>query len=114
MNLNRQSGTLSVTGLRELNFANAHSFRAALISALSPDLKTIEIDLSQTANVDGAGLGALVALFETANQHQNGDGVAFRLRNPTATVQQMLELARLHHLFEIAPRSRLPEGALSP
>ena len=111
MNLNRQNGTLSVTGLRELNSANAHSFRTALATALSHDLQAIEIDLSQTHAVDGAGLGALVALYETTKEHRKREGFAIRLTNPTPTVQQMIELARLHHLFEITPPGGTPDGA---
>ena len=103
MNIILQNGTLSVTGLRELNSANAHSFRSAVATALSHDLQTIEIDLSQTQTVDGAGLGALVSLYETANEHRNHGGVAIRLTNPRPPVQQMIELTRLHHLFEITP-----------
>jgi len=102
MDIRRQNGTLSVTGLRELTSANAHTFRSAVAAALSHDLRRIEIDLSQTQAVDGAGLGALVSLYETANQYRNRDSVGIRLTNPTPSVQQMIELARLHRLFEIA------------
>ena len=112
MNINQQNGTLSVTGLRELNSTNAHSFRSAVATALSHDLQRIEIDLSQTQAVDGAGLGALVSLYETANEHGNRDGITFRLTNPRPSVQQMIELARLHHLFEIAPPGSHPDGVL--
>ena len=114
MNINQQNGTLSVTGLRELNAANAQAFRNALARALSHDLKAIEIDLSQTQAVDGAGLGALVALYETAKEHRKREGFAIRLTNPTPTVQQMIELARLHHLFEITQPGSTPDGALPP
>lgn len=114
MEINRQNKTLSVTGLRELNSANAHSFHSSVATALSLDLQTIEIDLSQTQTVDGAGLGALVALFETANQQRKQDGVAIRLSNPRPSVQQIIELARLHHLFEVTPPSNPPEVALRP
>ncbi len=114
MNINHQNGTLSVTGIRELNAANANAFRFALARALSQDLKAIEIDLSQTQAVDGAGLGALVALYETAKEHRKQEGFAIRLTNPTPTVQQMIELARLHHLFEITQPSGTPDGALPP
>ena len=114
MTINQQNGTLSVTGLRELNAANAQAFRCALVRALSHDLKAIEIDLSQTQAVDGVGLGALVALYETAKEQRNLEGFAIRLTNPTSTVQQMIELARLHHLFEIAPAGSTPDGARAP
>ena len=111
MNISRQNGTLSVTGLRELNSVNAHSFRSAVATALSQDLQTIEIDLSQTQAVDGAGLGALVSLYETANERSNQDGVTLRLTNPRPPVQQMIELTRLHHLFELTPPGSTPHEA---
>ena len=114
MNINQQNGTLRVTGLRELNSANAHTFRSSLARALSHDLQAIEIDLSQTQAVDGAGLGALVTLYETAKEHRKQEGFTIRLANPTPTVQQMIELARLHHLFEITQPDGTPNGALSP
>ena len=103
-----------MTGLRELNAANAHAFRSALARALSHDLQAIEIDLSQTQAVDGIGLGALVALYETAKEHRKREGFALRLTNPTPPVQQMIELARLHHLFEMTPPSSTPDGAGPP
>ena len=110
MNISQQNGTRSVTGLRELNSGNARLFHAAVAKGLSQDLQAIEIDLSQTQTVDGAGLGALVSLYETANEHREKNGLAMRLTNPTPTVQQMIELARLHHLFEIAPSGGTPDG----
>jgi anti-anti-sigma factor len=97
-----------------LNAANAKAFRAALARALSHDLKAIEIDLSQTQAVDGVGLGALVALYEAAKEQSKLEGFAIRLTNPTPTVQQMIELARLHHLFEITPPGNTPDGARPP
>jgi anti-anti-sigma factor len=114
MTINQLNGTLSVTGLRELNAANAQLFRLALARAWSQDLQAIEIDLSQTQAVDGAGLGALVALYETAKEHRKQDSIALRLSNPTPTVQQMIELARLHHLFEITQPGGTPDGTLPP
>jgi anti-anti-sigma factor len=114
MKMIQQNGTLSVTGLRELNAANAHAVRSALSRALSRDLHSIEIDLSQTQAVDGAGLGALVALYETAKERSRREGFAIRLTNPTPTVQQMIELARLHHLFEVTSPDAAPEGARLP
>ena len=110
MNMSRQNGTLSVTGPRQLNSATADAFHSALTTAISRDLRTIEIDLSQTQTVDGAGLGALVSLYETATEHWKLDGVRLRLTNPSPSVQQMIELARLHHLFEIAPPAGNPDG----
>ena len=108
MDINQQNGILSVTGLRELNAANAHLFHATVATALAHDLQAVEIDLSQTQMMDGAGLGALVSLYETASQHRKRAGFALRLANPRPRVQQLIELARLHHLFEITPPSPPP------
>ena len=107
MQISQQNGTLNVTGLRELNSANARLFHATVAQGLSQNLRAIEIDLSQTQTVDGAGLGALISLYETASEYRPRNGLAMRLTSPSPTVQQLIELARLHHLFEIAP----PGGA---
>jgi anti-anti-sigma factor len=103
MDITRQNGTLSVTDLRELNAENADSFQSAIGASLADDLRTIEIDLSQTQVVDGAGLGALVYLYEAAKKQIHPHTLSLRLKHPVPTVQQMLELARLHHFFEILP-----------
>ena len=113
MNITQKNGTLSVTGLRELNAANARLFHASVTTAWSHELQAIEIDLSQTHTLDGAGLGALVSLYETAGAQRKREGFALRLKNPSPSVQQILELARLHHLFEITlPGGPAPAGNL--
>jgi anti-anti-sigma factor len=113
MDICRQNGVLKVTGIRELTSDNTHSFHAAVATAFALDLQTIVIDLSQTHTVDGAGLGALVSLYEMANQPQSRDSVAIQLTNPTPEVQQIIELARLHHLFEITSPGT-PSGGAPP
>ena len=112
MDICRHNGVLKLTGIRELTSANTHSFNAAVATAFALDLQTIVIDLSQAHTVDGAGLGALVSLYEMANPEQNRGNVAIHLANPTPEVQQMIELARLHHLFEITPPGHTPDGTL--
>ncbi len=57
----------------------------------------IEIDLSQTSFVDSCGLGTLIALHKTACSRRG----MVRLLNPTPPVQQILELTRMHRIFEI-------------
>ena len=108
MNINQQNGTLNVSGLRELNAANAQAFRSALARDLSPDLHAIEIDLSHNPVRGRCRAGALVALYEAAKERRKPEGFALRLANPSPTVQQMIELARLHQLFEITQLDRRP------
>jgi anti-sigma B factor antagonist len=92
--------TLSITGIKELAAANSNSFRDQVRAALSDGQKIIEIDLSQTMFIDSCGLGALISLHKTACS-RNG---LVRLLNPTPPVQQILELTRMHRIFEIVKR----------
>jgi anti-sigma B factor antagonist len=99
MKIQCKGETLNISEVRELDAANSNAFRDEVRAALSLDLKTIEIDLSQTGFVDSCGLGALIAVHKTACS-RNG-GMAIRLLNPTPPVQQIFELTRMHRLFEI-------------
>ncbi len=89
--------TLRVSAVTELSAANANSFRDETRDAFTEDQRNIEIDLSQTSAVDSCGLGALVALHKTTSSR----GGVLRLLNPTPPVQQILELTRMHRIFEV-------------
>jgi len=108
MKIQQYHGTLKITGLRELSVANAHSFRDEASAALDADLETVEIDFSEAGLVDSCGLGALVSLYKAANHLNNNGGVTMRLLNPQPPVQQVFELTRMHHLFEIVRENDEP------
>jgi anti-sigma B factor antagonist len=91
---------MRITELKELGAANATLFRDQVRNSLPRGLKLIEIDLSLTSFIDSCGLGSLIALHKTMCA-RNG---LVRLVNPTAPVQQILELTRMHRIFEIAKR----------
>ena len=97
MRIQHQDGTLVLSGIGELNAANSSTFRDDARAALRPDTATLDVDLSVTRMVDSSGLGALIALQKTL-QSRGGN---VRILNPTSTVQQILELTRLHRVFEI-------------
>lgn len=109
MKIQRQNGTLTIQDLQELSAANARSFRNEIAAAPLAGLKHVEIDLSQIRFVDGYGLGALAQLYADVNGHGSRESVVIRLVHPQPPVQQVLELARMHHIFEIVPRN----GALT-
>jgi anti-anti-sigma factor len=108
MDISRHNGTLHVTGIRELKSPEAQTSCSALGLSLPDGVRTIEIDLSQVHEIDGAGLGALVSLYETANTHGRQGGITVRLTNLAPPVQQIIELARLHHLFELESPQNIP------
>jgi anti-sigma B factor antagonist len=92
-----QGDTLNIGGLRELSAANATSFRDHIRGAMADSLRNIEIDLSEASFLDSCGLGALISLHKTACSRRG----LVRLVNPASPVQQILELTRMHRIFEI-------------
>ena len=99
MKIHDTGETLAVSEIKELAGANAENFREEVAAALAPDVKAIEIDLSETEFIDSCGLGALISLYKSANRRNST--VPFRLLNPGPSIQQLLELTRLHRIFEI-------------
>jgi anti-sigma B factor antagonist len=97
MKLQNDGDTLRVSAVTELSASNANSFHDETRQAFGQHQRNIEIDLSQATAVDSCGLGALVALHKTTSSR----GGILRLLNPTPPVQQILELTRMHRIFEV-------------
>jgi anti-sigma B factor antagonist len=101
MKIESQGERLSVSEIAELTAANSADFRCEVLSVLRDSSTVIEINLSQTRFVDSSGLGALFALYRMTAER---DGAVLRLVNPLPEIEQLLELTRMHHLFEIVKR----------
>ncbi len=86
-----------VSEITELTAANASSVKEEIKAGLNDNHTQIDIDLSSTQFIDSSGLGVLIGLHKTMSQN----GGSIRIVNPTESVQQVLELTRLHRLFEI-------------
>jgi anti-sigma B factor antagonist len=97
MKVQTRGETLAITGLKELAAVNSQSFRDQVRGALTDDQKTVEIDLSETMFLDSCGLGALISLHKTVCARRG----QVRLLHPTPPVRQILELTRMHRIFEI-------------
>ena len=97
MKMSTNGETLQVYGVRELAAANSNTIRDQVRSALQEGQRNIEIDLSETGFLDSCGLGALIALHKTACGRKG----TLRLVNPMPSVLQILELTRMHRIFEI-------------
>jgi len=87
---------LKVVGYEEITAATCERFRKAACAAWE-EHTDVEIDLSHTALIDCAGLGALIAVRNLTRERK---GVA-RLMNPAPPVQQLLDLTRAGQLFDI-------------
>jgi anti-sigma B factor antagonist len=94
---NTDSQTTVVTGLLELVAANATQVRDEIRAALPPATIQLDLDLSSLTFLDSSGLGTLISLHKTLRS-RNG---MVRLLQPAPNVRQILELTRLHRVFEI-------------
>src|SRR3954463_11034424 len=99
MKINETGDILKVSNIKELSSDTSEFFREEVRAAVAPDVKAIEIDLSETDFVDSCGLGALISIYKFANRRHVA--VPVSLVNPSSSVQQILELTRLHRIFEI-------------
>ncbi|MCC6231588.1 MAG: STAS domain-containing protein [Verrucomicrobiales bacterium] len=97
MNLAPEATILQVRAPDELNASNAGPFRDLVRNSLKPEHQKIDLDFSATRFVDSSGLGALISLHKAMVSRSGG----VRVMNPTLQVQQILELTRMHRLFEI-------------
>lgn len=101
MNATPDDLVLRVSGPGELNASNATPFRDQVRAALRPEHTQIDLDFAATRFVDSSGLGALISLHKAMCARQG----RVRVVNPTPQVQQILELTRMHRLFEIVTGS---------
>jgi anti-sigma B factor antagonist len=94
---NQNPQTTVVTGLRELVAGNAAQVRDEIRAALPATTVNLDLDLSALTFMDSSGLGTLVSLHKTMRS-RNGN---VRLIKPAPNIRQILELTRLHRVFEI-------------
>lgn len=97
MKFESHGDTLRITDLAELGAANSNQVRDEARAALGSEHKNIEVDLSATSFLDSCGLGALIALHKTACDRSG----MVRLLRPQPAVERVLELTRLHRVFQI-------------
>ncbi|MBL9126847.1 MAG: STAS domain-containing protein, partial [Verrucomicrobiales bacterium] len=74
------------------------SFREQTRAALRDHHTRIDFQVAETRCLDSSGLGARFALHKTLSAR----GGHIRILNPPPQVQQILELTRMHRIFEIS------------
>lgn len=100
MKVQHTDETVEIYDLSGLDASNSVQFRDQVRASMKASERFIEIDLSATTFLDSNGLGALIALHKTTCA-RNG---LVRLVNPTPPIQQILELTRMHRIFEVVKR----------
>lgn len=89
--------TTTHTAPAELSSANARLWKERVAKGITTNQPEASIDLSNTRFIDSSGLGVLLSLHKTLR----GNGCALKLLNPSSAVAQLIELTRLHRVFEI-------------
>lgn len=97
MNTEHKATTLHVSKIRELSAGAAPEVKNQLRLHFADGLINIDFDCSILDFVDSSGLGALISMQKLANER----GGKLRLIAPKPSVIQLLELTRLHRIFEI-------------
>lgn len=99
MELRREEhGAVEVIALpQRLTMADAGDYRHAIRDVVDSGCKFLAIDMSGVDFVDSSGLSVLVSAYKAA-RNANGDAVLFDLQ---PQVRALVELTRLHHIFEV-------------
>jgi anti-sigma B factor antagonist len=97
MKISSDGQTLNIEGVVEITAANAATTRDEIKKAIGSSHRVLEIDLSETTLLDSSGLGALLSVHK-AMLAQGGE---VKIVSPTAKALQVLEITRLHRIFEI-------------
>lgn len=105
MKLKVDTETVRVSDLRELNEDQAGELAADIGEAVSAGAKVVEFDLSQLRAVDCSLVDRLLGIHDAVSRV---GALVWRVVNPPPDVRQLLELVRLHRIFEITP-PRIPE-----
>jgi len=69
---------------------------ATTLRHLIPEGKPIRVDLSEVEMVDSVGIGSFVSVWASAKKAD----CDLKFRNPNKRVQDVVEITRLHDLFE--------------
>ncbi len=89
--------TNTITAPAELCSATARIWKDRVTKDISPQQSEACIDLSNTHFIDSSGLGVLLSLNKTLR----AQGGVLKLLNPSSAVAQLIELTRLHRVFDI-------------
>lgn len=92
-------GTLRAeVGVARLDAASARDFKKEIDSLWGDAVSSVEFDFAKVDFIDSSGVGALLGVYKRLPQGQ----ASVRLRNVKAPVQSVIELLRLHRIFQIS------------
>lgn len=86
---------------RKFDITMATEFRRQLNARWADTIEDVQIDFSQVEFIDSSGVGALVSVHKRLAEK----GRAVTIVNPCPAVLSVIELLRLHRVFNLVHRS---------
>jgi anti-anti-sigma factor len=80
-----------------LDASTVREFKQECRKIWNPKINDVCADLSQVTFIDSSGVGALLSLYKLLPS----SGPVFKLRKVQPAVQAMIELLRLHRVFDV-------------
>ncbi len=85
-------------GVNRLDASASRDFKQQVEAVWSPEVTRVEMDFGNVGFIDSSGVGALLGVYKRLPA---SDG-AVRLTHVQAPVQSVIELLRLHKVFDIS------------
>ncbi len=98
METERQADKIVVHCAGKVNLESWTLF-SKTVRALLAENKPIRVDLAEVVLVDSTGIGAFVSVWASAR----GSGGDLKFINPNKRVQDVVEITKLHDMFENYP-----------
>ena len=92
------NGTLRVElGVNRLDAASSRNFKDEVDALWSDSVERVEMDFLNVDFIDSSGVGALLGVYKRLPEKE----ASVRLNRVKPPVQSVIELLRLHRIFEI-------------
>ncbi len=97
----RQAGEFVVLDLEGniLFGERTSSLRRAIRRLISEGKKKISLNLKDVSYVDSGGIGEFISALTAINREENGH---LKLLNPNEKIYRLLEISKLHSIFDIS------------
>jgi anti-anti-sigma factor len=84
--------------VNRLDASSSQDFKKQVEAIWSPEVSRVELDFEKVDFIDSSGVGALLGVYKRLP----GDEPNVRLKRVQAPVQSVIELLRLHRIFDIS------------
>lgn len=84
--------------INRLDASSSQDFKKQVEAIWSPEVSRVELDFEKVDFIDSSGVGALLGVYKRLP----GDEPNVRLKRVQAPVQSVIELLRLHRIFDIS------------